>query len=241
MDREDEEALQVSVFLNRQHIKDERAEEFAWWEGKDRGDRLLDQNAQKQFFKRLDQPNCSGITVVGVNEFPYTDRGKLKGVDRLVEREYWISDPSQTEYVLLHVHFAGKWHDDREQRDRSRVEQANLRHSVTQIQPGQRVWFRKCDDMCAWREESGTQVHIQKVPWSWEQDTKVHPEMHKLLAMGEQCTHYVRTICIAPACAPCEIRGHAFIIAVGRFESEHIPRLPNVYNDAESLKKALER
>lgn len=236
---EDDEAACVSVFLNPELLGDDRAEEFAWQHGEDSIGRQLNRASQEQFFERMAKPD-SGIKILGVNEFPYTDGNRLRGRDRMLEREYWIVDPTQQEYVLLHVHFGGQWHDDQHRRDRSTVMQANLRHSVTTQKPNQRVFFRKCKDMSAWREEFGKRVCIAVSPWRWAERPDVHLPMYQLLRMGEECTKHVRTFSVHLPPAS-KARGHAFIIAVGGFHSETIPALPNVYNDASKLCESLER
>jgi hypothetical protein len=61
---------------------------------------------------------------VGIKEFPYTCGGELEGADRLIEREMWYIDEKVVEeggnyapYVILHVHFGGRWHEDEGLRD----------------------------------------------------------------------------------------------------------------------------
>jgi hypothetical protein len=66
----------------------------------------------------------NNIQVVGIKEFPYTCGGELEGAERLIERELWFKDdavPSEgceyAPYVIVHVHFGGRWHDDESKRD----------------------------------------------------------------------------------------------------------------------------
>ncbi len=72
----------------------------------------------------IQKQDRSSIIAVGIKEFPYTYGGDLEGSERLIEREMWFFDEkvaaeggSCAPYVVMHVHFSGRWHDDESQRD----------------------------------------------------------------------------------------------------------------------------
>mmetsp|Transcript_41906 Transcript_41906/g.81942 ORF Transcript_41906/g.81942 Transcript_41906/m.81942 type:complete len:209 (+) Transcript_41906:393-1019(+) len=191
-----ENRVEVTVYLNPDFFKnpEDDAEEFLFWQAIEAA-AAKDMNstqAKNDFFRRVGDPN-SGIKVIGINEFAYTDGGRLKGEDRLLEREYWIRDPTQEEYVVLHVHFAGKWYENhlRHLRDWSTILQANIRHSVTVDKPTSRTFFRKCKDLNVWREKFGSEIKIPE-KWKWRDQKHKHPNMHRLLLMGEMCERHVK-------------------------------------------------
>ena len=109
------------VFLNEESIRE--------WEGGDQGElrvareafefasrRAVDAEGDRRLnaddFKRLwdaAEGRVGRVNIIGCKEFPYSDGGRLKGDERLVEREYWLRVTGSIEYVVLHVHFEGRW------------------------------------------------------------------------------------------------------------------------------------
>jgi hypothetical protein len=119
---QDFEEAEVSVLLNTELLCGEDGEDFANWQGVDFVERQLTLVAQRRFFERV--LSGDSVKVIGIKEFPYTGQGELKGGARLIERELWFENPehdhdvnSKAPYVILHVHFSGKWHEDENMRD----------------------------------------------------------------------------------------------------------------------------
>jgi len=197
------------------------------------GDRRLN---KKDFERLWDDARGGRVKIVGCKEFPYSKGGTLHGDDRLVEREYWLRVSGSQEYVVLHVHFEGRWNAKYLLRPKEVVLQANVRHSVTAAKPQVPVYYDKCKDLDTWREKKGTPVQGLPDRWRWKTDAKAHEALAALLRQGEQCTTFVRSLAAAEATKS----RHALIIAVGEYRSQSISDLPNAVNDGMLLKETLE-
>ncbi len=117
---EDFEEVEFCVLLNTEVVSEEDAEDFAKLGGVDVVERQLALAAQRRFFERVLDDDF--IKIIGIKEFPYTGQGELRGDARLIEREFWFENveadhDSKAPYVILHVHFSGKWHEDANMRD----------------------------------------------------------------------------------------------------------------------------
>jgi hypothetical protein len=171
------ERAQICVYLNKhdiQHISknypgdkedlESVAEWFAGWHVADQqreAQRSLEtHNEQSVFFQHVVGHK---VTVSAMTEFPYTP-------DNTIEREYWIWDHFRPdEWVIMHVHFAGKWCKDHQERCKRLdvVTNVNLRHSVTADGNSTEIWHRKCDDLDARREKRGSSVKAEGDPYPW--------------------------------------------------------------------------
>jgi hypothetical protein len=251
----DEGNAEVCVYLDLEEMRrripdtgardsDSVAEWFAGWRidnHSQEAKRGMRSQEQEAFFHRVLENNFS---VVGVNEFMYSK-------ERTIEREYWIWDVGRNdEWVILHVHFAGKWCADAEERGKRMqiVTQVNLRHSVTADQSASSTWRFKSKDMDAWREQYGSKVEDLGYPWNWEKITSKNSiaewAIKKIMERGGKCGK-VRTIRPARASVSSVVpslrsqsRRLALILSVSKYDHEEF--LPNPIRDGESLKSALE-
>ncbi|KAJ1464563.1 hypothetical protein T484DRAFT_3190659 [Baffinella frigidus] len=124
----------------------------------------------------------------------------------------------------------------------------NLRHTVPAQGSGARpsnAYWDKCVDLGKWREMRGKMMF--KIPpggWNWQQNPAFCPEMHALLMAAEQCTQMVRSIKLdAPSVSAAVASGgrRALILAVEKYTSPALQGLVNVDNDANLLKRTLQK
>jgi hypothetical protein len=217
---------------------------FAGWRGNDNAveaQRALGQDEQKAFFDRVLQ---NKFEVAGVNEFRYKP-------DNTIEREYWIWDVDRPdEWVVMHVHFAGQWIKNPEERAQrmDTVTCVNLRHSVHPDQTTTETWYYKCEEIGAWREEKGTKVTGLPSSWKWKEINHCSSissyAISKIMQKGDGCP-VVRTLRHSPHFSPSSGltssaggRRLALILAISEYDNAD--RLPNAVRDGEVLKEALE-
>ena len=134
-------------------------------------------------------------TVVGFNEFAYSEGGRLIDYERLIEREYWVKVRNDPVRVILHVHYLGRWSRFLNGRDRSLITAVNLRHAVPKGNPmGVAVFHAPCKALGLWRENRKFKVDLGPGgPWDWKRDRARHPALHGLLLAAERCARRVRS------------------------------------------------
>lgn len=194
----------------------------------------------QQFFQHIVEGRAK---VVGYSEFAYSDYGKLKGNDQLVEREYWIHVKGEPIHVILHVHYHGNWSSYQNQRDRTLITSLNLRHAVPRRNPQNVPVFPVfCKALRSWREKRKLIIPLGNQPWDWRNDGSRLPELRALLLQAERCARRVRSVDAAAAAAPPPAAGarHALILAVEEY-APPIPRLENPIQDGCSLRQMLLR
>lgn len=185
------------------------------------------------------------MQIIGFQEFAYSDSDKRKliGEDREVEREYWLEMLVNVEsvsflqgnsFIILHVHYAGKYLEDSTKRDRSVIKQINVRHTGKPLK-GKKYAYLKCKDLNTWREQWGTEVKgIPKNGWKWKDDPSISKAVHKVLTMAEECTRMVRSISLGLDMQDIgKPQRKALICAVSDYE--HISPLPNAHFDGAKL------
>ena len=151
--------------------------------------------------------NLRVASVVGYQDFPYTERGTATA-DPFVEREYWLklSIPGlggTDGYAILHVHYMGKFNDKNQctvSGARSTITQINIRHTWNSSQDVSERYHMKCTDLDKWRERIGNVVlGPREAPhgWKWKEDSQrkltwFTSSLRDLLEKGEKCTRRVR-------------------------------------------------
>jgi hypothetical protein len=248
--------VEMRVFLNLECIKskglipdnnkDSEAEVAEWFGGwcvsdsPQEATRVFekDEDMQSFFYRAI----SNQITVVGVQEFPYQKK--------TIEREYWIWDQAKLdEYVVLHVHFAGEWHHDPAVRAGrlQLVTSVNLRHSVSADQSTAATWYRKCQQMDAWREMDKNIVQELPRPWRWADTYSSLPAIaiKGIMIMASKACIVTRCLTMATSASSqlsvrtSEGKNLALIMAVGDYL--HLRKLPNAVGDGETLKATLEK
>eukprot|EP00961_Rhodomonas_salina_P023076 309466-Rhodomonas_salina.1 len=178
------------------HDLERFVDSFACWQPADSTARKFNGAAIESFLSKVEQEEEFIAAVIGFNEFPHTHGRTLVGSNREIVREYWFEVDTgdariagQDGFVILHVHFAGKWHELRDQRDRSTISQINIRHTARREEDA----WKKCADLDKWREQYGEFV-VRRFPggWKWKERPEVSPALHKLLAIADKCTRFVR-------------------------------------------------
>ena len=191
----------------------------------------------REFFGNISN---GSVRVLGYSEFAYSSYGAQKGDDQFVEREYWVSVRNDPVKVIVHVHYAGKWSQFQNMRDRSVITAINLRHAVPRTNPKKvKVFPVLCKAFKEWREKDKFKIKVEP-PWIWEQDPSRFPQLHALLRQAEACTRRVRSLSSnGPVPMPSVIGArHALILAVDEY-AEPVPRLHNAIRDANNLEQAL--
>ena len=262
-DEQGESAWNCDVHLNHQEIdqtflEDEKgnssedfetfAFEFAKWFPRDETSRAFKEFDIEELLKKIELDD-STFTVIGFNEFPYTNGLKLKGHNMQVEREYWLRlrkvnkrIAGEDNLVILHVHYQGKWHPTPKSRDRSVIMQVNIRHT-TRVE--KEAFPLKCSDLDKWREKHGTSIikQIPKTGWRWRENDTVCRAVHKILIRAEKCTRHVRSLNIKnERFLPDPLPGRrALIVIVEKYISGELCNLTNALQDGVILKAALIR
>jgi len=131
---------------------------------------------------RFSHLDGASFEIIGMREFPYNDGGKLNGNERMVEREYWLRVTGIQEYVILRVHYEGRWNAKYWLRNRDVVHQASLRFSVAAERPKVQPWL----------ESRSYPVRGLPDRWRWKAFPEVHPGLSEILFWGEQCENFVR-------------------------------------------------
>jgi hypothetical protein len=193
---------------------------------------------------------CSS-QVVGFNEFPYMN-GCCKEKSHpqtckdkwLIEREYWVrldrvgkKLAGDDGFLIVHVHYAGKWLDVPNCRDRTVITQINFRHTTKRVEE---AWHRKCVALNKMREKRGTRaVEIPEGGWKWADRPELSSAVHNILTKGEECNRVVKSLSDNFG-AKFHHRRKALIWAVSEYDSE-IRDLPNAISDGVKLRDLLVR
>eukprot|EP00961_Rhodomonas_salina_P277762 3753574-Rhodomonas_salina.1 len=215
---------------------------FARWAPSESGARGFNNNTIKLFLRKVEEDGFIA-DVIGFSEFPYSHNNTLQGADREIEREYWFevsSDYAQLsgvdKLVILHVHYAGKWHNSHDKRDRSTITQINIRHTAS---CQEHAFWKKCADLDMWREKYGRSIlAIPAGGWKWEQHPEVSQAVYKLLSIAERCRTYVRGR--KGKLLEDFRKRRALILAISNYDNKScFPDLPNVFEDGTNLCKVL--
>ena len=117
----------------------------------DGGTRQVDSATWKQLLSRVRNGTASVSCVI---DFAFSDGGRLKGNDRLLERAYCLHDPQQGHpdelLSVIHVHTTEKWGSRRKMstgRPLSRITSVNIRHA----HKDEVVGFQQEDGRQAWK------------------------------------------------------------------------------------------
>jgi len=109
-------------------------------------------------------------------------------------------------FVLLHIHYKGEWswddNKDTYDKKRSIITQINGRHTWDDSRDPRENFFKKCENLDKWREDSGTPIFGNKVTraeWNWRDDSHFPDSLKEyatclryLLKEGEACKKVVR-------------------------------------------------
>ncbi len=247
---ETEASEELGVWINQDEGVD--ADSFVRWVPDDNMSRQFKRDTIKSLLSKIaTDDKC--MTVIGFQEFPYTAGNTLKWNDREVEREYWVRVDGVDKrlggvdnLVIFHVHYAGKWHPVQTKRDRSVIQQVNMRHTTKRME---KTFHKKCEDLDKWREAFGTAVpDIPKEGWEWKLRPDVSPGLHKVLTEAERCTTYVRSIALGGGQPDAEGQSRGKVdwaglrvagLCIGVGEYKHLGALNNAVRDAEQVNARL--
>eukprot|EP00961_Rhodomonas_salina_P144384 1944161-Rhodomonas_salina.1 len=182
--------------VRRERELDHFCESFAQWTPSTAAERAFDDATIDRFLCNVQNEGFIA-DVIGFSEFPYSRGNTLEGRDREIETEFWFEINTKDSalsgedgLVILHVHYAGKWHFDWWKRDRSTVTQINIRHTTSYEE---KAFHRKCQDLGKWREKYGKPL-LQNLHggWKWRDHPDRFPTVYKLLDRAEKCEYEVR-------------------------------------------------
>jgi len=189
----------IEVFLNKDCTPEgtplnEFAEAVAGWSPSPPSTREFSVPDIRNLLEQL-QGGRAQVEVIGWNEFPYTQNGKLQGDRCLIEREYWLKLINVSQHVagedglaILHVHYAGRFVHPRHKRDYSVITQMNIRHTVRPdvAVPGENAYWKKCLDLDKWREMRGSMLlELPQGGWRWREQPDLHCSVYNIRGCGE--------------------------------------------------------
>mmetsp|Transcript_18709 Transcript_18709/g.61423 ORF Transcript_18709/g.61423 Transcript_18709/m.61423 type:complete len:861 (-) Transcript_18709:92-2674(-) len=220
---------------------------LANWMPEAESTRQFNPNDVKAFLDQIDKGPRDVVKIIGFSEFPFTNGRRLKEANWTIEREYWLKldridrrVAGEDGYVILHVHYAGKWTAARDRRDTSMITQLNIRHTTRKVEL---AYHRKCVDLNKWKERHGSEVlpNLPAEGWRWRENPGICRSMHGLLMEAERCTTWVRSLVIPKALSLATPAGakKALIISNKKYQHTQIKDLPNAIMDGSKLESAL--